>query len=165
MFYKLFSNEVSRVINDFGGVVYKYVGDEVIGVFLIPETGWIPTFDNSIRCISYIKDVTNYVISPLAQDISLPKIQCRIGADYGEAKIVNIGVDAVHLSAEILGNVMNIAAKIRGKAEPGEITIGENYRQQLPVSYKLICNKIEPLIINEKEYDVFHIDFSKLSLK
>ena len=163
LFYKLFSNEVSRVIKDFGGVVYKYVGDEIIGVFLIPETRWIPIFDNSIRCISYIRDVTNYVISPLAQDISLPKIQCRIGADYGEAQIVNIGVDGVHLSAEILGNVMNIAAKIRGKAEPGEITIGENYRQQLHVSYKLICNKIEPLIINEKEYDVFHIDFSKLS--
>jgi len=158
IFYKIFSNEVIRIINDFGGVVYKSVGDEIIAIFPIPDTAWIPTIDDAIRCACYIKDVTKHVISPLAESLSLPKIECRIGLDYGEAQIVNIGVKNIFLSLEILGHVMNVAAKIRGKANPGQITLGDNLRNQLHVSYKLLCKEIDKLIIGENEYRVFQLD-------
>jgi class 3 adenylate cyclase len=159
LFYKIYCNELYKIINDFKGFVYKPVGDEVIGIFFIPETGWIPTIDNSIQCISYIRYITKYVISPIAESISLPKIQCRIGADYGIAQIVDIGVEGIKISAEILGNVMNVTAKIREKSKPDEVTIGQNYYEQLHTSYKLICKKINPLIINKTEYNIYHVNF------
>jgi len=162
LFYKIFCNELYKIINDFGGFVYKPVGDEVIGVFFIPETGWIPIIDNSIRCISYIRYVTKYVISPIAESISLPKIQCRIGADYGVAQIVDIGVEGIKISAEILGNVMNVAAKIRGKVYPGGVAIGQKYYEQLHTDYKLLCKKINPIIINEVKYNVYHVNFDNI---
>jgi class 3 adenylate cyclase len=158
VFYSIFSNEVIKVIADFGGTVYKSVGDEIIGIFPVPETGWIPRIDDSIHCAHYIKAVTKYSISPLAESISLPKIQCRIGVDYGEAQIVNIGVKGIFLSAEILGHIMNIAAKILTQAQPDEITIGENLYQQLHVSYKLKCKELAPLKIEDLEYRVFRLD-------
>lgn len=156
-FYQIFSNEIVRVLSDFGGTVYKSVGDEIIGRFPIPES-WIPIIDDSIRCIRYVRDVTKYAISPIAESKGLPKIQCRIGADYGEAQIVNIGVKGLFLSAEILGHVMNIAAKIRAKAQPGEIVIGENLRQLLHASYKLHCKELNPLRIDDLEYRIFQLD-------
>lgn len=157
-FYRIFSNEIIRVISDFGGTVYKSVGDEIIGLFPIPEFGWIPIIDHSIRCACYIRDVTKYAISPIAKSKGLPKIQCRIGVDYGEAQIVKIGVKGVFLSAEILGHVMNVAAKIRARAQPGEIAIGEKLRQQLHVSYKLCCKELTPLKIGDSEYRIFRLD-------
>lgn len=157
-FYRIFSNEIIRVISDFGGTVYKSLGDEIIGVFPIPKSGWIPIIDDSIRCACYIRDVTKYAISPVAESSSLPKIQCRIGVDYGEAQIVDIGVKGIFLSGEILGHVMNIAAKIRANAQSGEIAIGENLHQQLHVSYKLHCKELTPLKIGDFEYRIFRLD-------
>jgi len=158
IFYKIFSNEVIRVVSDFGGTVYKSVGDEIIGIFPIPKKSWIPRIDDSIRCACYIKEVTKYAVSPIAESFSLPKIQCRIGVDYGEAQIVNIGVEGIFLSAEILGHTMNIAAKIRAKAQPGEITIGQKLHRLLHVSYKLNCKELAPLKIGDIEYKVFWLN-------
>jgi class 3 adenylate cyclase len=155
IFYKIFSNEIIHVISDFGGTVYKPVGDEIISVFPIPETGWIPVIDDSIRCARYMRDVTKYVISPIAESIGLPRIQCRIGADYGEAQIVNIGVEGIFLSTEIFGDVMNTAAKIRGEAKPGEIAVGESLYQLLHASYKLRCKELTPQKKNDSEYKVY----------
>jgi len=155
VFYRIFSNEIIRVLSDFRGTIYKSVGDEIIGVFPIPERGWIPTLDDSIRCARYMRDVTKYVVGPTAESIGLPKIQCRIGADYGETQIVDIGVEGIFLSAEILGDVMNTAAKIRGKAQPGEIAIGENLYQLLHASYKLHCEELSPLKKDDFEYKVY----------
>lgn len=155
IFYQLFSNEIMRVISDFGGTIYKSVGDEVIGLFPIPQHGWIPIIDNSIRCAQYMREVTKYAISPISQSLSLPRIQCRIGMDYGEAQIVNIGVKGIFVSVEILGHVMNIAAKICTKAQPDEIALGEKLRRQLHTSYKLYCKEIDVFKINGLEYKVF----------
>jgi len=155
VFYRIFSNEIIRVISDFGGTVYKPVGDEIISIFPIPKTGWIPVIDDSIRCARYMRDVTKYAVSPVAESIGLPRIQCRIGADYGEAQIVSIGVEDIFLSTEILGDVMNIAAKIRAKAEPGEIAVGESLYQQLHTSYKLRCRELAPLKKDDSEYKVY----------
>ena len=155
MFYKIFSNEIIRILNDFGGTIYKSVGDEIIGIFPIPKESWIPIIDDSMRCARYVRDVTKNVIGPTAESIGLPRIQCRIGADYGETQIVNIGVEGIFLSAEILGDVMNTAAKIRGKAQPGEIAIGENLRLLLHASYKMHCKELAPLKKDDFEYKVY----------
>ena len=157
IFYQIFSNEIMRVIYDFGGAIYKSVGDEVIGFFPIPQHSWIPSIDNSIRCAQYMREVTKYVISPIYQSLSLPRIQCRIGMDYGEVQIVNIGVKGIYQSIELLGNVMNIAKKICTKAQPDEIALGEKFRRQLHTSYKLCCKEIDLLKINGLEYKVFHL--------
>lgn len=158
VFYRIFLNEISRVISDFGGTVYKFVGDEIIGIFPIPESGWIPIIDDSIHCACYIRDVTKYAISPVAESIALPRIQCRISVDRGEVQIVDIGVKEKLLSVEILGHAMNIAAKIREKAQPGEIVIGEKLYQLLHVSYKLHCKELTPLKIGDSGYRIFRLD-------
>lgn len=155
VFYRIFSNEIIRVISDFGGTVYKPVGDEIISIFPIPKTGWIPVIDDSIRCARYMRDVTKYAVSPVAESIGLPRIQCRIGADYGEAQIVSIGVEDIFLSTEILGDVMNVAAKIRAKAKPDEIAVGKSLYQQLHTSYKLRCRELAPLKKDDSEYKVY----------
>lgn len=155
VFYRIFSNEIIRVISDFGGTVYKPVGDEIISIFPVPKTGWIPVIDDSIRCARYMRDVTKHAVSLVAESIGLPRIQCRIGADYGEAQIVSIGIGGIFLSTEILGDVMNTTAKIRAKAEPGEIAVGESLYRLLYASYKRRCRELAPLKKDDSEYKVY----------
>jgi len=156
-FYTIFLNEMTYVINDFGGRILKYVGDCVIGFFGLPSVGWIPQIDNSVLCALIMQKVMTYSISPIAQSEGLPPMSCRIGMDYGEVQVVNIGVKGIYTEVDVFGDAMNIAKKICDEAQSREILIGKNLWQLIYTSYKMRCQKKKSLVRNGDSYDLYSL--------
>jgi len=157
-FYPIFLNEMTQVINDFGGRVLKYVGDCVIGFFILPSAGWTPQVDSVFLCVQMMQKIMAYSISPIAQSEGLPAMNSRIGVDCGEVQVINVGVKGIYTEVDVFGDVMNVAKKICDKADSGEILIGKNLLNLLYTSHKAKCKKTKSLMRDEVPYDLYSLD-------
>ena len=159
-YYTIFLNEMTNVINDFGGRILKYVGDCIIGLFILPEIGWIPYVDNAVLCSKMMMKVMKYSIDPIAQSEGLPSMSCRIGADIGEVQVIKVGVEDIYTNIDVFGNVMNITSKICGKAVAEEILFGKNLWNLIYISHKLKCKNTKTLDLNGISYKVYSLSYN-----
>ena len=117
--------ESTKIIKDFGGEVEKYSGDRVLGLF---GTNGGSTFDiaqSAIYCGLAIRCVVNKVLKPFYASKGLPKVQVKIGIDYGLVQIDKVGIRGnSELSA--IGTMVNIASKLENIAAPNQILLGES---------------------------------------
>ena len=156
MYYKTFLNEMIAVIEDFGGYPYKTVGDCVIGFFF--EEGGFQWADSVIICGLMMIEVVKQNISPYLKSKGLPELECRVGADYGEAQIINL-TGKEPLNAEVIGNVMNIAAKIQSCAGTNQMFIGQNLFELIHTPLRLCCEHKGNLDLNGKTYSYYKVNY------
>ena len=132
-----FSQEMASVIRHHGGLVLKFVGDAVIGYF-VAEKNSLLAADNAVNCAKSMNDVIQNGINPILNQYDYPELAAKIGMDYGQGITIRYGSnpDASHI--DIIGSVMNIAAKIQSMAKPNQILIGNDVFKRLhPESRKL----------------------------
>jgi class 3 adenylate cyclase len=120
-----FAQEMASTIRQYGGYVLKFVGDAVIGYFPAEENQLQPA-DNAVLCAKSMISVIQNGINPILNQYDYPDLAIKIGIDYGENMIVRYGSDAKKSHVDIIGPVMNIAAKIQGMAKPNQILIGDD---------------------------------------
>ena len=65
-------------------------------------------------------------INPILNQYDYPDLAIKIGIDYGENMIVRYGSDSIKSHVDIIGPVMNIAAKIQSMAKPNQLLIGDD---------------------------------------
>lgn len=107
----------------FGGVVEKYIGDAVMGVFGAPTTyGDDP--ERAVRAALAVRD--------WAEEDGL---QLRIAVNTGEA-IVELDARPEQGQAMIAGDVVNTAARLQSAAPVGSVLVGED-------TYRSTRNAIE----------------------
>ena len=58
-------------------------------------------------------------------DKDLPSIGVRIGLDSGEAIIMTVGSKVSKTQKDLIGQTINLAAKIQSLADPNQILAGE----------------------------------------
>ena len=76
-------------------------------------------------------------INPILNNYDYPDLYIKIGIDYGESMVMRYGKDKVKAHVDLLGPVMNIAAKVQNKAKPQQIMIGEDiYKKIHPTTQK-----------------------------
>jgi len=127
-----FSQEMSYVIEQFGGYVLKFVGDAVIGYFIENETNQIPAVYNAIGCADSMIKVVKQGINPiLAKKIGLSEISIKIGIDFGKNVVVRYGADEKQAYVDLLGPTMNVASKIQNLAKPDQIIVGQDIYDKL----------------------------------
>jgi class 3 adenylate cyclase len=158
-FYPIFLNEMTNVINDFGGRVLKYVGDCIIGFFILPNEGWIPQVDRVFLCVKMMARIMKDSISPVAQGEGLPAMSCRIGADCGEVQVIKIGVEGIYTEVDVFGDVMNVTKKICDQAKSGEILVGKNLWDLFYTSHKERCEKTKSLQRDGESYDLYALKY------
>jgi len=158
-FYKIFLDEMTHVIDDFGGHILKFVGDCIIGLFIMPNVGWIPYVDSAILCAEMMQNVMKHSISPTVESEGLPPMRCRIALDYGEVQVVEVGVEDIYMSVDVFGNVMNVTSKILSKAEPEEVLIGRNMWDLLYTTHRTRCKKTETLEIDGNPYEIYMLTY------
>lgn len=129
-----FSGAVSDVVHADGGRVVKFIGDEVMWVTSTPEL---------LR-----KVAVDLVEHPRARDAGL---QVRAGLGYGS--VLAIGGD-------YFGTPVNLAARLVGAAEPGQILGSAAVREALP---DWPAEQLEPLTLKGFEapvtaYDLHVVD-------
>jgi len=144
-----FSQEMSFMIEMYGGYVLKYIGDAVLAFFVTnpsknrdnedddiqqkKDQYYLPCI-NAINCARSMIKVVKDGINPILNQSDYPDIAVRIGIDVGEIAIIQYGWD-IHTCDEtvvkephydILGHTINVAVKMTGLTKPNSFIIGES---------------------------------------
>ena len=121
-YYKTFIEKTAELIEQFGGFVLKNVGDCVIGFF--PSGDNInENHDTAILCgLNIVETIKNMNSDFLER--GLPAINCRVAADFGEARVVQINSKGDYSTLDLFGNALNKPTKILHHAKPDQMVIG-----------------------------------------
>ncbi len=125
-----FSQEMAAVIRQHHGYVLKFVGDAVIGYFVVDENGLLAA-DNAVNCAKSMISVIQKGINPILNQYDYPDLMVKIGVDFGQNIVVRYGADAKNSHVDLMGPAMNIAAKIQNMAKPNQILIGNDVYQRI----------------------------------
>jgi class 3 adenylate cyclase len=142
MIVSSFAQEMAIAVKQHSGYTLKFVGDAVIGYFIHKSA--LMASDNAISCAQTMIKIIEDGINPILNNYDYPDLFIKIGVDYGESMVMRYGNDKVRSHVDLLGPVMNIAAKVQNKAKPQQIMIGED-----------IFNKIHPSTQKKFELQVW----------
>ena len=149
-----FSQEMSYVIEQFGGYVLKFVGDAVIGYFVENEENQVPAAYSAVACAESMMKVVKQGINPiLVEKIGLSEIGIKIGVDFGKNVVVRYGADEEKAYVDLLGPTMNVASKIQNLAKPNQIVVGQEVYAKLdPDVRESFSNMTDELVYPWQHY-------------
>jgi adenylate cyclase len=122
---QIFAQEISIAVTGYGGYVFKYEGDAVIGLFP-GEYDRAKACKNALNCTTSILEIIREVINPAFKENSLPEISVRIGLTYGYALVVLYGNSLEKAYIDIIGSSISLASKIVSIAKPKQVLVGES---------------------------------------
>ncbi|MDP9245646.1 MAG: adenylate/guanylate cyclase domain-containing protein, partial [Chloroflexota bacterium] len=108
--------ELRGIIEAEGGTVEKYIGDAIYALFGAPVTH----SDDPARALRAAAGARAWAASRSAADIPFG---VRIGIETGEA-IVDLAAAADTKQQMSVGTVVNTAARLQQRAEPGQVLVG-----------------------------------------
>jgi class 3 adenylate cyclase/tetratricopeptide (TPR) repeat protein len=125
---------VQSVLERHGGTVAKFIGDAVVAVFGVP----VAREDDAVRAVRAAAEMEGALTEFGAElesrwDISL---KLRTGVNTGEI----VTGDSEGEESHLLGDAINVAARLEQAADPGEILLGEQ-------TYGLVCDAVEAVPI------------------
>ncbi len=133
-----------QIIND-GGMLYQVLGDAVIGVFGVPDQP-ANYAGRSFECARALLDIANSVSNEWQRRIDRlqPVRGGHIGMAIGELQFVSLRpFSRTHLG--IIGDAINLAARLSNAAQPGEIVISNSLQLQLPYAAQQRLREIDPI--------------------
>jgi class 3 adenylate cyclase/tetratricopeptide (TPR) repeat protein len=115
-------SEMARAIHQHGGVVEKFIGDAVMGIFGLPQAHE----DDPVRAVRAAIDMQAALAQlnaeRLAQDASAPELRMRTGINTGE--VVATAGPAEGGDFLVTGDAVNVASRLQSVAEPDAIVVG-----------------------------------------
>jgi len=118
------------IIFDHHGVLDKFVGDELMAVFGLVQ----PSGQGNLHAVHAVGAATAMQnrIRDLMRDFErkgYPSFKVGIGINTGETVVGNVG-SKNRVDYTVIGDAVNVAARLEQMAEGGEIVIGEETRKQ-----------------------------------
>src|SRR5918911_866436 len=107
-----YHDRVRDEIESFGGVVEKFIGDAVVGVFGAP-TAYGDDPERAVRAALAVRDWAGE-----------EGLEVRVAVNTGEA-IVSLDASPGHGDAMVAGDVVNTAARLQSAAPSGGVLVGE----------------------------------------
>ena len=168
-YYEIFLNGIAYIAENFGAKIVKNAGDALIFYFdnlkqQPPLSLTDDEDDNSVKGTNNFKKVLDCCLTMSAASSvlnakmlseSLPPIQYRTSADYGE---VSIAKSISSQSEDLFGSAMNISAKINSKAQPNGFVIGQMLFDRVnDMSEFTFVPALEKLVMPNGEYNVYHV--------
>ncbi|AQV01397.2 hypothetical protein B2D07_11940 [Desulfococcus multivorans] len=110
----------TKIINQHGGYVDKFIGDAVMGIFGVP----VSQKDHIVRAVQAALDMQRIFLEKNRshEDTLLNKI--GISIDTGVVLSGNIG-SHVKMEYTVIGDTVNMASRLNGLSGPGEIVISK----------------------------------------
>ncbi len=115
---------VDAVIESYGGVVDKHIGDSVMAVFGAP----VAHDDDPMRAVRAALTIHER-IAALAETGGHP-LQVHVGVASGQVVASNTGSDS-HRQYTVTGDSVNLAARLQDKAQAGETLISDALRRAI----------------------------------
>jgi adenylate cyclase len=122
----VFSQEASYIIEHFGGLLLKFVGDASIGYFPSSQN-----LDDIVICGQSIVHIVRNAINPLLLQMGHAGIEVKVTSDYGQHTIVRYGSDQERSHVDIISATMNLAAKMQSVAVASQMVIGKSLYDKL----------------------------------
>ena len=107
-----------RSVRDHGGAVVKTIGDAVMGVFTEPQAALAAALDMTAKLRTFSGSLGVSLGLPLRSD--QPPLLLKIGLHCGPCIVVNSN-DRL----DYFGQTVNLAARVQGLADGGEIVVTE----------------------------------------
>jgi adenylate cyclase len=117
-----YSNEMATAATMFRGLPLKFMGDGVLLYF--PAPSFISKNDLAIDCALTLRAIVLKGMNPALESIGWPMVGIRIGIDAGEAVIQTIGGVGITKHIDLIGETINLAAKIEKQAGTNQIFVG-----------------------------------------
>jgi class 3 adenylate cyclase len=128
-----------------GGMMYQFVGDEVIGLFGLPDQreGYL---EAALDCARALLDIGDSVSHEWQRHID--RVQrargVHIGVAMGDMGVVSLRpFSRAHLGG--IGEVINLSSRLLADAGPGEIVASNTYYQALAPTYQNRFRECEPV--------------------
>jgi class 3 adenylate cyclase len=109
-----------RLIELYGGVVEKFIGDAVMAVWGAHSA----TEDDPERAVRAALDLVA-AVTALGDEIGVPELRVRAGVLTGEATVTVGSVG----EGMVAGDVVNTASRVQALAEPGQVLVGDSTRR------------------------------------
>jgi class 3 adenylate cyclase len=137
-----YHERVRREIESFGGVVEKFIGDAVMGLFGAPVAHGDDA-ERAVRAALVVRDSVG--------ELAGGDLQIRIAVNTGEA-VVALGAQIARGESMVTGDVVNTASRLQGAAPVNGIVVGEGtYRETRgAIEYE----PTEPVVAKGKEHPV-----------
>jgi len=133
-----FLNEISKIILNNGGMIDKFMGDCVMGIFGAP----LDMDNHAEMAVKSAKEIEEKVkeLKVIYKERGLPDINVGTGVNTGIAIVGNMG-SKTRLDYSVVGDAVNLAARLEATAGRHEHienkTIWSSYTQeQLPDTFK-----------------------------
>ena len=117
----------ATVLYKHSAVIDKFVGDEVMALFLTGFTG-PACFDKMATAAEGILRAVGY------GSREVPWLPLGVGMDFGLAFVGNVGAGEVK-DFTALGDVVNTAARLQAQAKPGQIVMSERVYEAVAQRY------------------------------
>jgi adenylate cyclase len=148
-----FLEEMTGAIMDHNGMLDKYIGDAVMGVFGVP----FHADDHALRALRAGLDMRARLnrLNVELKEKGLPELSIGIGLHTGELLIGSIG-STRRLDYTVIGDTVNVASRIEGmtRSYPVEILVSGATREAISDAVKLyriatvqVKNRVEPLTL------------------
>jgi DNA-binding SARP family transcriptional activator/class 3 adenylate cyclase len=141
-----YSDACGRVIERHGGTVEGFIGDAVVGVFGLAELHEDDAL-RAVRAAVELREAGAALSAELAHDLGV-EIAMKLGVESGEV-FFSAGSRRSPFAA---GDAYNVASRLEGTAQEGEILLGEN-------TYRLVrgavrVEQLEPLALRGRTEQV-----------
>jgi class 3 adenylate cyclase/tetratricopeptide (TPR) repeat protein len=128
-----------------GGMIDKYIGDNVMGVFGAP--------------VSHEDDPERAVRAGLAMQAAMAEINERIAVDIGANFALRVGINSGDVLAgrvgdgyTVIGDPVNVAARLQSAARPGTVIVGETTHRLTRAAIEYV--ELQPLDLKGKSEPV-----------
>jgi adenylate cyclase len=121
----MYLSKQARTVSRHGGVVDKFVGDELVAIFEGPNM-----VDDAVRCAVEIQGEMKRLREQLPH-----KVAIGIGINAGMVIMGNMGSEE-RMDYTVLGSNVNLGARLCSSAGPGQILISES-------AYRLLTAKLQ----------------------
>jgi class 3 adenylate cyclase len=139
-----YSKSRYQIINN-GGMLYQFVGDEVIGFFGIPDqpAGFVRDALETARSLVSIGESVAHQWQRNIDRIQ-PSGGLHMGLAIGDLQVVSLRpFSRTHIGA--IGDCINMAARLMAVAGPGEVVVSNSFYQALDEGGQVGFEAIEPI--------------------
>jgi adenylate cyclase len=121
MLNELFS-VLTEVVFRHGGTVDKFIGDCIMAVWGAP----VAQPDHADRALAAAEDMMHFLEVAAAEWRKKYDVEVRlgVGVNSGEAIVGNVGSDK-RMEYTVIGDVVNVAARLEGLAAPNQVLVAE----------------------------------------
>jgi class 3 adenylate cyclase len=120
-----YQHRVAASVTAHGGVIAQFQGDGAVAYFGYPEAQESASRDACSAALAIVEDIVR-LGQELPAELRVDGLQARAGIHTGEVLIAAVTAGGNERLPDLWGQVPNMAARLQGAGEPGQVVISGN---------------------------------------